>query len=101
MTALNDNSCSVETFVKCKLSSQFLVQKMFASEKANSFPSALFFTVDLKNNNKDRKWIMKRLNFLENVAVDNFMKMKLDKMVVIKIESRQMKRNQRKLKLGT
>ena len=74
---------------------------MFASEKANSFPSALFFTVDLKNNNKDRKWIMKRLNFLENVAVDNFMKMKLDKMVVIKIESRQMKRNQRKLKLGT
>ena len=29
---------------------------------------------------------MKRLNFLENVAVDKFMKMKLDKMVVIKIE---------------
>ena len=42
-----------------------------------------------------------RLNFLESLAVDNFMKTRLDKMIVIKIEIRQMERNQRKLKLGT
>ena len=42
-----------------------------------------------------------RLNFLESVAVDNFMKTSSDKMVAIKIESRQMEQNQSKLKLGT
>ena len=40
-------------------------------------------------------------SFLESVAVDNFMKTRLDKMVVIRMESRQRERNQRKLKLGT
>ena len=42
-----------------------------------------------------------RSNFLESVAVDNLMKTRLDKMVVIRMESRQRERNQRKLKLGT
>ena len=41
------------------------------------------------------------MNFLESVAVDNFMKTSSDKMVAIKIESRQMEQNQSKLKLGT
>ena len=40
-------------------------------------------------------------SFLESVAVDNFMKTSLDKMVVIQMESRQRERNQGKLKLGT
>ena len=42
-----------------------------------------------------------RLNILESLTVDNFMKARLDKMVVLQTESRQSKRNQRKLKLGT
>ena len=42
-----------------------------------------------------------RLNILESLTVDNFMKARLDKMVVLQRESRQSKRNQRKLKLGT
>ena len=42
-----------------------------------------------------------RSNFLESVAVDNFMKTRLDKMVVIQMETRQRERNQRKLKLGS
>ena len=40
-------------------------------------------------------------NFLESATVDNFMKTRLDKMVVIRMESTQRERNQRKLKLGT
>ena len=39
--------------------------------------------------------------FLESVAVDSFMKTRLDKMVVIRMESKQRERNQRKLKLDT
>ena len=42
-----------------------------------------------------------RSSFLESVAFDNFMKMRLDKMVVIQMETRQRERNQRKLKLGS
>ena len=42
-----------------------------------------------------------RSNFLESVAIDNFMKMRLDKMVVIQMETRQREQNQRKLKLGS
>ena len=42
-----------------------------------------------------------RSNFLESLAVDNSMKMRLDKMVVIQMETRQRERNQRKLKLGS
>ena len=42
-----------------------------------------------------------RSKLLESVAVHNFMETKLDKMVVIRMESRQRERNQRKLKLGT
>ena len=42
-----------------------------------------------------------RSSFLEKVAVDNFMKTRLDKMVVIQMETRQRERNQRKLKLGS
>ena len=42
-----------------------------------------------------------RSNFLETVAVDNFIKMRLDKMVVIHMETRQREQNQRKLKLGS
>ena len=40
-------------------------------------------------------------NFLESVTVDNFKKTRLDKMVVIQMESTQRERNQIKLKLGT
>ena len=42
-----------------------------------------------------------RSNFLESVAVDNLMKTRLDKMVVIRMESKQRERNQRKLNLST
>ena len=42
-----------------------------------------------------------RSNILESVVVDNFLKTRLEKMVVIQMESRPRKRNQRKLKLGT
>ena len=63
--------------------------------------------MDLGNNNKsveaqkmDNEYST-RLNFLERVAVDNLMKTRLDKVVVIQMESRQKERNQRKLKLGT
>ena len=42
-----------------------------------------------------------RSNFLGGVAVDNLMKTRLDKMVVIRMESRHRERNPRKLKLGT
>ena len=42
-----------------------------------------------------------RSNFLGSVAVNNLMKMRLDKMVVIRVESRQREQNQLKLKLGT
>ena len=42
-----------------------------------------------------------RSSFLEKVAVDNFMKTRLDKMVVIQMKTRQRERNQRKLKLGS
>ena len=41
-----------------------------------------------------------RSNFLESLAIDNSMKMRLDKMVVIQMETRQRERNQRKVKLG-
>ena len=41
-----------------------------------------------------------RSNFLESLAVDNSMKIRLDKMVMIQMETRQRERNQRKLKLG-
>ena len=41
-----------------------------------------------------------RLNFLENVAVDNFMKTRLDKMVVIQMESRQRKTKSEKVEAG-
>ena len=42
-----------------------------------------------------------RSSFLESVAIDNFMKMRLVKMVVIQMETRQREQNQRKLKLGS
>ena len=42
-----------------------------------------------------------RSNFLESVAVDNFVKTRLEEMLVIRMESRQRERNQRKLKLRT
>ena len=42
-----------------------------------------------------------RLNFLENVAVDNFMKTRLDKMVVIQMESRQRKTKSEKVEAGS
>ena len=35
------------------------------------------------------------------MAFDNYMKTRLDKMLVIRVESRQRKRNQRNLKMGT
>ena len=38
------------------------------------------------------------MNCLESVAVDDFMKRKLDKMVVINMENRQAERNQRRMK---
>ena len=38
--------------------------------------------------------------FLESVAVDNFMKTRLGKMVVIRMESKKREKNQGKLKLG-
>ena len=41
-----------------------------------------------------------RLNFLKNVAVDNFMKTRLDKMVVIQMESRQIKMKSEKVEAG-
>ena len=41
-----------------------------------------------------------RSKFLENVAVGNLMKTRLDEMVVIRMKSRQTERNQRKLKAG-
>ena len=41
-----------------------------------------------------------RLNFLENVAVDNFMKTRLDEMVVIQMESRQRKTKSEKVEAG-
>ena len=44
---------------------------------------------------------LERSNFLESVVVDNFMETRLDKMVVIRIESRQRERSLRKLKLDT
>ena len=40
-------------------------------------------------------------NLLESVAVDNLTKMRLDKVVVIQMESRQREQNQGKLELGT
>ena len=85
LTTLTGNSCSVETF---------------------SFP-APYFTTDLRNNKKSvqaqkmNNEYSTRSNFLESVAADNLMKTRLDKMVVIRMESRQRERNQRKLKLGT
>ena len=42
-----------------------------------------------------------RSNFLESMVFDNFMKTRLDKVVIIRVESRQREQNQRKLKLGT
>ena len=41
-----------------------------------------------------------RPKFLERVVVNNFMKTKPDKMVVIRMESRETERNQRKINLG-
>ena len=38
-----------------------------------------------------------RSNFVESVAVDNLTKTRLDKMIVIQMESRQREWNQRKL----
>ena len=38
-----------------------------------------------------------RSNFIESVAIDNFMKMRLDKMFAIQRESRQRKQNQKTL----
>ena len=40
-----------------------------------------------------------RSNFLESVAIDNFMKMRLDKMVVIQMETRQRTKSE-KVKAG-
>ena len=66
-----------------------------------------YFTTDLGNNNKiveaqkmDNEYST-RSNFLESVAVDNFIRMRLDKMVVIQMETRRREQNQRKLKLGS
>ena len=42
-----------------------------------------------------------RPNFLESVVIDNLTKTRLDKMIVIRIESEQREWNQRKLMLGT
>ena len=85
LTTLTNSSRSVETF---------------------SFPVP-YFTTDPGNNNKsvevqkmDNEYST-RSNFLGGVAVDNLMKTRLDKMVVIRMESRHRERNPRKLKLGT
>ena len=43
----------------------------------------------------------RKSNVLESVAVDNLMKMRLDKLLVIRMESRQREWTQRKLKLAT
>ena len=43
----------------------------------------------------------RKSNVLESVAVDNLMKMRLDKLLVIRMESRQREWTQRKLELGT
>ena len=62
-----------------------------------------YFTTNLGNNNKGvQAWKMDneysaRSNFIESMAVDNFMKMRLDKMFAIQRESRQRKQNQRTL----
>ena len=66
-----------------------------------------YFPTDLGNSNKiAQAWKMNnkylaRSNFLESVAVDNFMKTRLDKMVVIRMESIKREQNQRKLKLSS
>ena len=66
-----------------------------------------YFPTDLGNNNKSAQvWKMNnkysaRSNFLESVTVDNFMKTRLDKMVVIRMESIKREQNQRKLKLSS
>ena len=77
MTTLTDNCRSVEAF---------------------SFP-APYFTANLGNNNKsvqahkmDDEYSTRSI-FLESVAVDNFMETRLDKMVVIRMESRQSESN--------
>ena len=68
--------------------------------------SAPYFTTDLGDINKivqAQKMgneYSTRSNFLESLAVDNSMKIRLDKMVMIQMETRQRERNQRKLKLG-
>ena len=73
MTTLADNSRSVENFL---------------------FP-APYFTTDLGNNNKSveaqkmAKEYSRKSNVLESVAVDNLTKMRLDKLLVIRMESRQ------------
>ena len=73
MTTLADNSRSVENFL---------------------FP-AHYFTTDLGNNNKSveaqkmAKEYSRKSNVLESVAVDNLMKMRLGKLLVIRMESRQ------------
>ena len=75
------------------------------SIKALSFP--VTFTTDLGNNNKNVQRIemdneySTRSNFLQSLTVENFMKTRLHKMVVIRMESRQRERNQRKLRLST
>ena len=53
-----------------------------------------------KHRKKDNEYLT-RSNFLESVGVDNFMKTRLGKMVVIRMGSRHRQQNQRKLKLGT
>ena len=40
----------------------------------------------------------KRLNFLERVAVDNLMKTTLDKMIMVRMESRQRENNIKRIK---
>ena len=47
------------------------------------------------------KGYSRKSNVLESVAVDNLMKMRLDKLLVIRMESRQREWTQRKLELGT
>ena len=47
----------------------------------------------------DIKQIFHKMKFFRKCSVDNFMKMRLDKMVVIRMKSRKRERKQRKSKL--
>ena len=87
MTTLTDNPrFADETFAKCKMSSHSVLLNSFASGNANSFPAPYFlqqiFGTITKRGQAEKMGneYLARLNFLEVVAVDKLMKMRLEKM---------------------